>query len=285
MDFKRIKRKKLKYEIIFIFLGVIWLIALIIGLAIGIGGAILFEDADVFEFGLLPFALVSGIIYGVYRKFKKQSLKFKKMFVSTELKRILPNVTYSPEEGLAREDVFETELITHHLGFESEDLITGNISSIDFKASDVYVSQYQRGKHTRAGNVYFKGQFFIIDIKEKSEEMVYVIPKNNKFFNVKKEYIKPELEWVKFNKQFNVYSKTNQATFKVVKPRFMERMANANDLERLTAFAFYHNKLYVAINTNIDTFDLRLYRSINKRFFEEIRRQIYFVKEIIETLK
>ncbi|VEU81037.1 DUF3137 domain-containing protein [Haploplasma axanthum] len=284
MGFKVIKRKKLKYEISMIFLGVLWVIALIIGLVLGVGAAVKLEDGEFLQLVVIPPAFVSGIMYVVYRKFKKNSLKFKKIFVVNELQKIIPNITYEPELGLTRNEVYKTNLITPRVGFESEDLLKGKINNLNFVSSDLFISEKQRSKKERAGKVSFMGQFFIIDLEKTIEEPVYVLSKNNQYYKKENNYQKVELEWIKFNQQFIVYSSKDNHAFYMLTPRFMERLSKANERERKTSFAFFDDKLYVAIHTNIDTFDLRLFKPINKAFLEEIREQIFFVKEIIKTL-
>ncbi|MCU0105369.1 DUF3137 domain-containing protein [Acholeplasma vituli] len=93
-----------------------------------------------------------------------------------------------------------------------------------------------------------------------------------------------DFEWIEFNKTFDVFSSNELEAFKLIKPRFMEQLVELKQIYGAIEIAFIDSKLYIAINNGVDSFDLRMFREINEKYVEAVKKEISDIKHLIETL-
>lgn len=284
MNFKEIKQKKFNYEMTLIGLAFLWVLSIILGFVI-LAALVAADASDGYELTLVPITLVSGAMFITIKKFKKNSLTFKKLYVVHELKKILPDIIYEPENGLSFDEAMKSNLLKQTAGFESEDYLEGKMGRFNFKASDILLSRLKRSEEQATSRTYFRGQLFVIDLEKTVKNPVYLLPKIKPVSYLElKDKIKVELEWMKFNDALEVYADQAHDVFYMLTPLFMEKIYEAGTLSKKSMFSFVEDQLYIAIHTKIDTFDLKLFRPFNKRFLEEIIKEIMYVKSLIEAI-
>ena len=51
------------------------------------------------------------------------------------------------------------------------------------------------------------------------------------------------------------------------------------------SFSFIDNYLYIGINNFRDTFELKMFRELNEATFNEFKRELFVIQEIVKELK
>jgi len=206
-------------------------------LAIGLGG---------------PGLLIMGF---ARREIKKISNEFKSTYVKKEIERLIPGSHYNPLIGVSSSTVERSRLVKLHDVFKSEDLIQGEIKDVGFTFSDVHVIDIQRsGKHTRRVTT-FKGRFYIFDFNKRfRSDLLLLQPGQYRPFSSLK---KIKLESMQFNSEFKIYAGNEHEAFYILTPHFMEKLL---ELDRKyydkIGFSFKENRLYIAIDSRTDSFDV-----------------------------
>jgi hypothetical protein len=270
MDLKSINKQKNKYEV-WAAIGVVLVVISFFG----------FMANPVMAIGFLAGGLIS-IISGA--KFKKLSTEFKSLHVKKIIEQEIADVFYDPKKGFERETVYESKILKKEDRYYSEDYISGQIKGKKFESADVKLQDVRRsGKHTRVVTV-FQGRFFIIDFDKKFESDVYIMPNRSFKFNWANSMVRIDVESIDFNKTYDVYSYSQHSAFYLLKPAFIEKLIEFNHVARRVMFAFQDHKAYVALDTRVDTFDLRMFRAIDATFFEDIKKEIKLLEELIELI-
>ena len=58
-----------------------------------------------------------------------------------------------------------------------------------------------------------------------------------------------------------------------------------NVLSPIALFSITYDKLYLGINNFKDTFELKMFRELNESSFEEFKRELYVIKDVVTELK
>jgi hypothetical protein len=244
------------------------------------------EGAQILGFlAFLPAAIVSGIGANEFMKVKR---RFKHEFLIDIIKAALPDTTYIPEQGLAEHEVYQTEFLKRADRYHSEDLMYGKIEDVEFRASDVkleerHVQQTKNG--TRVYYVaYFLGRVFHFTFNKPFEGFLQVLESGSPLSN--RGYKKVQMESVDFNKKFKTFSTNDLSAFYVLTPDIMERIM---ELEKThpgrIGFSFTGENLYIAINNNKDTFELKMFKPVDDQMVDEFKKDLVAVKEIVLLLK
>ncbi len=229
--------------------------------------------------------IISGI--GSSR-FRAVSLRFKNEFLIGIIKEVLPNCTFNPEQGLSLADIDATEFLKHPDRFHTEDMLTGQLEEVSFISSDVRLEE-RHVQHTKNGTrvyyvTYFLGRVFEFTFNKPFDGYLQVLESGSP--RVNRGFKKVDLESVDFNKKFRTYSTNELSAFYVLTPDIMERIMT---LEKThpgrIGFSFIGDRLFIAINNNQDTFDLKMFRKLDDSIIEESRKDLHVIKDIIMTLK
>lgn len=215
--------------------------------------------------------------------FKKLSTRFKIEFVKKSIEELYPTTSFHPERGFLPDEVYGTLVLKKEDRFSSEDMIEGKISNRRFRCADLHLQDVRsNGKSTTVVTV-FRGRFYEIEFEKTLSTPVYIVA-NQTLFTRFSGFEKMEMEYVEFNKAFDVFGKDPLATFRLIKPRFMEHVMSLNNRYKGIQFGFIGNKLYVAIKNGIDTFDLKMFKPIDLSYIDEIKREFEDITIMIETL-
>ncbi len=215
--------------------------------------------------------------------FKKLSTKFKLDYVKKSIEELYPSASFHPQQGFLPDEVYGTLVLKKEDRFSSEDMIEGKISNRRFRCADLHLQDVRRsGKHTTVVTV-FRGRFYEIEFEKTLATPVYIVD-NQSIFSRFSGFEKMEMEYVEFNKAFDVFGKDALATFRLIKPRFMEHIMSLKNRYNGIQFGFIGNKLYVAIKNGIDTFDLKMFKPIDLSYIDEIKKEFEDITIMIETL-
>ena len=162
------------------------------------------------------------------------------------------------------------------------------MEGVKFVSSDVKLEE-RHVRHTKNGTqvtyeTYYLGRMFIFDFNKPFDGYLQVLeggrPTSNRGFK------KVKLESVAFNKKFKTYSTSEHSAFYVLTPHFMEALM---ELERKNRgkiyFSFIDNRLYIGINNFINTFELKMFRKLDDKVFDEFKRELLIIKDVIQELK
>ncbi len=229
--------------------------------------------------------LLGGILVAMTtRQLKNLSTTFKEIFVRDTLKTILPDAEYDPNKGFDKETVYATKILKKEDRYSSEDYLKGTIKGRTFESADIHLQDVRsNGKSTTVVTV-FQGRFFMIDAKHKFQEDVYVMPNRSWFFGHLDGLKKVDLESIHFNRLFDVFSKDDHSVFYLLTPSFMEKIEEFSKVARRTMFGFTRNRIYVAIDTRKDAFDLSMYKPVDDSFVEDIKKEVSLIEELIELI-
>lgn len=270
MDLRSINRLKTTYETMTI-IGIVMVVISFIG----------FRANPAFMIGFIAGAIITAISTV---KFKKLSIEFKLIHVKKILEQEIPDIFYDPKKGFDKETVYGSKILRKEDRYASEDYISGKIKGKKFESADVKLQDVRsNGKSTTVVTV-FQGRFFIIDFEKKFESNVYVMPNRSFGFNWFTSMVRIDLESITFNQLYDVYSESQHSAFYLMKHVFVEKLIEFKKVAKVVKFAFQDQKAYVALDTRVDTFDLRMFRQIDKSFFEDIKKEIKLLEELIELI-
>ncbi|MCF7925952.1 MAG: DUF3137 domain-containing protein [Candidatus Izimaplasma sp.] len=221
-------------------------------------------------------------------KYSKVNSDFKHHIIPKLVNSVLEDATYKPQNGLTQSQVLDSGFLKRPDRFKSEDYIQGTINNVTFISSDIKL-QERRTTHTKNGTrtkyvTYFLGRLFKFDFNKSFQGSLQVLEKG--WPRNRLHYKKQKLESIAFNKCFKTYSTNEHTTFYVLTPHLMEELVefehqNPGDI----SFSFINNHLYVGINNQKDTFELKLFRKIDNHIMKEFENDILIIKKLVRELK
>jgi len=230
-------------------------------------------------------AIVGAVGGGTFAKLKS---RFKTEVLTAFFEENLPGIQYHPFSGLMELDVYQTEFLKRADRFHSEDLLQGQLEEVDFASSDVRLEE-RHVQHTKNGTrvyyvPYFVGRVFMFTFNKPFEGHLQVLESGSPLSG--RNFKKVELESIDFNKKFRTFSTNELSAFYVLTPDIMEAI---NELEKRNpgriGLSFTGKNLYIAINNNRDTFEIQLFRRIDKQMMDGFKRDLMVIKDFIHTLK
>ena len=271
MSLANYKKKKALYENITIFI----IILIILGFLLSFR---------------IPFILMIVIIISIVtmlsvtKGFKDLSNAYKFEHVKSTLEAQIPKAKYDPLKGFTQAFVFETKIVEKKTKFHSEDFLSGEINGKTFQSADVHIQQVTSNGKTTTTVTTFQGRFFEISFAKRFEYDVYILPNKLRFLNTFNQLKKIDLESIDFNQTFDVFSLNQHSAFFLLKPRLMEKMIQFARLGKSVAFAFKDQFVYVALDTRVDTFDLKMFRPLNDDHLIEVKREVEMMHELIDLI-
>lgn len=270
MDLNAIKKRKKSDELIFIISFVITIVSFFLSI---------FDMIFIISF-------VGSIALLIYTqtRFKKLSVTFKKTNVEREIKKFLDDAIFKPEQGLTKEFVYGSGILKKEDRFSSEDYLSGTIKGKQFRSAEIHLEDVQSNGKTTSVVTVFRGRFFEIDFKKTFENDVYIFPNVSARFNLGRGMERIDVESILFNKAFDVFSKDQNSAFLLLKPRFIEKLLEFHHLYKRVHYGFKKDKVYIAIHTGKDAFDLKMFKRIDETFFKEIKDEITLVENLIDLI-
>lgn len=234
--------------------------------------------------------LIPGVIYMIMgtSKFGKLSKRFKNEVLRDVISGFVEDGIFDPDRGLDMNTVYNTEFLKRADRSHTEDYLSGKIDGVEFISSDVKLEE-RHVEHTKNGTrtyyvAYFLGRIFEFEFNKSFEGYLQVLegakPQSRRKFK------KVKLESVLFNKKFKTYSTNDHTAFYVLTPHLMEALLSFEENNKgKIYFSFIGSKLYVGINNFKDTFELKMFKVLNESSFEEFKKELYVIKEVVTELK
>ncbi len=211
---------------------------------------------------------------------------YKEVFAKAALEEILGTVDYRWQHGFTEQQVGGFRLAKLGNIFSSEDYLKASYKGVQFEQSDVTIKKVVKRKNGSSTTIYFKGRMIKFDVSLKKVLALQVFTDNFGYrASAGIDMNKIQMEDVAFNKQFDVYSAREHDAFYALTPQFMEKLKEFASRHQSVALHFRGDNLYVAINTNRDTFNAKMNQEIN--FPQEMalmRSDIQDILDIIDTL-
>lgn len=254
---------------------------------LGILGILLGTDIGFIIMGL---GLVVGGGFAIAGSvaFSKLSKTFKVEVISKLMEEYVDNGRFDPHSGLSQSDVYSSEFIKRADRYHSEDFLSGSMEGVNFVSSDIKLEE-RHVRHTKNGTetyyeTYYLGRLFIFDFNKPFDGYLQVLEGARPTKN--RGYKKVKLESVQFNKKFKTFSTSEHSAFYVLTPHFMEALMELEKKNRgKIYFSFIDNRLYIGINNFINTFELKMFRKLDERTFDEFKRELLIIKDVIQELK
>lgn len=122
-------------------------------------GLIVLKKVGAAGFAFIALAVVMGLLSA--RNYKKYTAFLKDVVVTGALRRctFLQNVTYTPEDGAAEDDVAATEMLEPGDSFKSNDLITAECEGGAFRQCDVSIQESSGAGQNRSTYSKFVGRW------------------------------------------------------------------------------------------------------------------------------
>ncbi len=262
----------------------------LIGGAVAIVGALGFLIPFEYNIVVVAVGIIIGAIFLIMggTAFGQISKSFKSEVLTGLIATFVDNGQFIPERGLSQSQVYSTEFLKRADRFHSEDFLSGEMDGVQFVSSDVKLEE-RHVEHTKNGTrtyyeTYFLGRVFCFEFNKAFDGYLQVLegarPKVNR------KYTKVKLESVQFNKKFKTYATSEHSAFYVLTPHFMEALMKfERENKGKIYFSFIDDKLYIGINNFRDTFELRMFRNLDEKVFDEFKKDLLVIQDVIHELK
>ncbi|QWC00674.1 DUF3137 domain-containing protein [Mycoplasmatota bacterium] len=277
------QRKKVA-EKNFIYAGLIILLAIIMMF-------IVFSQGWNDQIFIIPIIiLVVGLVFlGIGGgKFSKVKKEFKEDFLTNLFDDLIPGIQYRPKDGLDRQVVYSGEFLKKADRYYCEDYLEGKIDDIDFVSSDVRMEE-RRVRRTKNGTQvyyvpYFIGRIFRFDFHKELTGSLQVLETGSPYS--RRRFKKVELESIDFNKKFKTFAEEEHTAFYILTPDIMESIfALEKRHPGNISFSFLNQQLYLAINNNKNTFEIKLFKKVSQEMVDSFKKDLLVIKDVIHTLK
>ena len=222
-------------------------------------------------------------------RFSKLKKEFKISFLKKAFEERYPGCTYIPDKGLNEDFAVKSRIIPKSDRYSSNDLIFGEYDGVSFTSADIHVEERHtttdsKGHTTTTYVTIFKGRFFNFSFN-KNFKATTVVNEKGMRVNISR-LSKIELENPDFNKKFKIHCEDEHTAFYILTPQLMDRMLEIESSNKgKCAFSFIDSNLNYCLNNNIDTFELSLFKRIDGSILDSMKKDLDFIKTIIETLK
>jgi len=267
-------------------------------MAIGIAATLSAQGPVLFP--LIAGVVIGGIVYyALTHGFKKS---FKAEVVSAVVEAYLEGLRYYPERKISRSQFEYSKLYTKGIDrYKGEDYISGKLGETDFEFSEVH-AQYKttstdsKGRRSTSWHTIFRGIFFIADFHKNFHTRTVVLPDTaEKLFGFLGQKLQSmnlfrgqliKLENPDFEREFCVYGDDQIEARYILSPSLMERILSykrkfGSDMR----LAFVDSKVYVALSSNKNRFEPKMFQPINDgKLLNEYRADLDLIIGIVEDL-
>jgi len=270
MKLSQVKLKKILLELL-----------AVISIAMLVFGGIKFRENKNYFIVIVLSLLILRVVFYL---FKKLSIYFKTVFIKSIVKQELKGISYSPTSGFNRKIIYESGIVKRADKVESEDMIKGVIKHKTFMCSDIQLKNIYHSNNQKRVKTIFKGKMYIIDFEKPFSDDIFIIPSQQSVHFKYKDMIKVKTESMLFNQTFDVYAKNKKAVFYYLKPKLIEKFSHLSKYAHSVSISFKNNRLYIALNTKKDAFDLKMFIPLKFTYIDQIKKEIEEIKDIIALI-
>lgn len=213
---------------------------------------------------------------------------YKRTLIEAELSKVFDDVQIDFEQGFSEEEIERWCLVDCHDRFYSDDMISGSLLGKHFVRSDVKIQDVRTSGKTTTVVTTFEGPWIVIDFDKRFKH--YTVVKEKEFLdNGKpggwysgKKVDKIELEDIRFNRKFVVFSEDGQEAFYLLTPPVMEKIMELEQrVEGRLYLGFIEGKLHIALDNNQNAFEPSLFEPVNDEALERSKAEIAWIKELV----
>ena len=220
------------------------------------------------------------VIFVSSKRSKAYAAAYKQSVVKDALCEIFTDVSFYENEGINKDIIRNTQMMTTGDRFSSNDLVMGRYKSIPFMQSDVHIED----RHTDSDGdttytTIFRGRWMIFEFNKNFSCDLQVVSRGFSgnmrkggifsFFGSKDspKMSKVELENTEFNKIFNVFAQSQQEAFYILTPHIMQSLIELyNNSKAPLMLLFVNGQLHVASQTGKDAFEPSIFRKVNLEY-------------------
>ena len=272
--------------------------ALVIGFLVFIGEGITFYHFPVFG----PLLFIAGIIFLIVWNRQRKLLKdyIGEHVIEEVLREYIDLESYIPNAYISTDIIRDMSILPSHNQRSGSDLIQGRYKGNPISLCDLLLQQVTSSGKTTTVITVFKGQFLSYGLKKKLDGYVELqkrsvgkaggFLKRLRNFGTSvshgRSFEQVETENTEFNQAFDIRAEKPLTAFLVLTPQFMEKLLEVNQ-RYTTNFCFAGDRLYMAIKSNEDRFELK--GSIQtmedvERFRNKIRHDLEASLSLLDVL-
>ncbi|MCD8213580.1 MAG: DUF3137 domain-containing protein [Campylobacter sp.] len=254
------------------------LISIPIALAVGLGMGYFNTAYGIYAAFCVYVAIQNALTASKKRDF---TLNFKKRVIESIVKGY--GLDYYAASGLSLDEFFAVYDCAVD-EYSSEDLIYGEIDGVSVKFSDFYAAEKIKTRSGTKTITKFLGVLFVADFNKKLNHITQVCHIGSCY--LARYGQKANMDDVKFQEIFNVYTTDQIGARYVLTPTLMQRLTELySKFDRPVNAVFFGNKIYLAIETGVNNFEPNLKLSLKDDrsltlYKDEIRSFVGIVKEL-----
>lgn len=275
----------------------------IIFLAAAVNLLVLWSARSEDYFHSLSIVLISAFTYYFFR-YQKIIKPFRQKFKDKVLVQIFQGMIgpcqFSMEGFISRTDFDESRIINNsYNSYGGEDLLEGKFQNMNFKFSELSVSEIRKkGKRTET-KVRFNGLFFAFKLpfntyhntlilQDKEEKYIgKLIGRALQKFSERQGYQLVQLESLAFEKEYAVYTNDQIKCRVLLKPTVMESLVSFKKRHKDSInISLRGENLYLAINSFKNHFEPNIHKEcINMNEIREIYDIFLLVRDLLEDFE
>jgi len=241
---------------------------------------------------VLPFIVMAVFMFGGFtmaksaQKLKTLSNEFKTSYIPNAIQSLLPGSDFNIHGGFDEMEVYNSKILNRADRYYSEDLFQGVWEGVGFKTADVVLKDVDRDGEKTTVRTVFMGRVFRLDFQSRFPTDLLLFQQAFVPGWGLGDYHRIRTESIDFNRSFNVYGKDELLSFVLLKPDFIERLMELDQsIHDQITISFQSNRLYMAIRTNRDTFDLNFKDEVPDHPTAEIEQSLKLIKELIRIFE
>lgn len=223
----------------------------------------------------------------LYNKSAKEYVSIYKRFISQYvLQDYFDEVSYNPLNGFTAEEFRAAQLINwrNDFSFDSEDMIEGRYEGVEFKQSDIKITHRVGSRKNRRTVVDVDGRLTRFQYEKAISERILIVTDIHAA-RLTPGLSKVEMEDVKFNREFNVYSSDAHSVYYLLTPHFMEYLKKLRSLDITLYISFDGQQLYFLRSGKGGIFKPPIGRIDVRQEAEKNRRELDEIRELIHVLR
>ncbi|MGH1600952.1 DUF3137 domain-containing protein [Campylobacter majalis] len=233
------------------------------------------------------YVFICIILYSIAKTKLSKSIvvNFKDEIILNIINELSATLTYD-KSGYINQDEFDRCQIypsglKRYIG---NDLISGVKSGVDIRLSDIYATKQIQTNNKSKEIVVFKGIFAICEFNKKIRFKTYIIDKKAKIFISDKS--RAYMDDSEFEARFNVYCTDQIDARYILTPRFMQDFIKLkNEFKCIVNACFMDNRMYLFLELNKDSFEIRLDVKISEENIKIYKNEIEQILNIVEILR
>lgn len=231
---------------------------------------------------IILFLILAGFGYKFYSDYKKY---YKQNFVKLALEGMFDDLVYEPKNCISKSVIESAHIIRRGNTFSGDDFISASYHGVPFVHSDITIQQETSNGKTTTTTTYFKGKWMAFDFNKNFNEYVIIAEKKGGAIIDKKTNNKVEMESVEFNNKFRVFATDDHTAFYLITPQFLTSLEKLRDnTTGQLLLAFVDGKLHVALHTNKNSLEPKLFSKVDTEVVNSIRGELKVITDFLDAL-